>query len=86
MQGLSQVINLIQNRYLGSSRKYLEPSFLVFTLTLKLRVVHIKKFKILVFSEMAQTILIKICGFIVHSKPNDMTLSTFPGKSLKLEK
>ena len=46
---------------------------------------------------MAQTILIKFYGFIVHSKPNNMTLSAFPerirktGKSfpkesLKLEK
>ena len=39
-----------------------------------------KKFKILIFSKMAKTILIKFCGFIVHSKPNNMTLSTFPGK------
>ena len=29
---------------------------------------------------MAPTILIKFCGFIVHSKPNNMTLSAFPGK------
>ena len=29
---------------------------------------------------MALTILIKFCDFIVHSKPNNMTLSTFPGK------
>ena len=36
-------INLVQNRYIGSSRKYLEPLFLDFTLTLKLRVVHIRK-------------------------------------------
>ena len=35
---------------------------------------------------MALTILITICGFIVHSNPNNMTLSTFPEKSLKLEK
>ena len=39
-----------------------------------------KKFKILIFSKMAPTILIKFCGFIVHSKPNIMTLSAFPGK------
>ena len=35
---------------------------------------------------MALTILIKFCGFIVHSKPNNMTLSAFLEKSLKLEK
>ena len=29
---------------------------------------------------MALTILIKFCGFIVHSKPNNMTLSAFPEK------
>ena len=34
---------------------------------------------------MATTNLIKFCGFIVHSKPNNMTLSAFPGKPLKLE-
>ena len=33
---------------------------------------------------MATTIFIKFCGFIVHSKHNNMTL--FPEKSLKLEK
>ena len=35
---------------------------------------------------MAVTILIKFCGFIEHSKPNNMTLSAFPEKSLKPEK
>ena len=39
-----------------------------------------KKFKILNFSKMALMILIKFCGFIVHSKPNIMTISAFPGK------
>ena len=29
---------------------------------------------------MAQTIFIKFCGFIVHSYPNNMALSDFPGK------
>ena len=29
---------------------------------------------------MALTILFKFCGFIVHSKPNNMTLSAFRGK------
>ena len=53
--------------------------FLVFPLTLKLRVVHMrKKLKILILSKMAPTILTKFCGFIVHSKPNTMTLSPFP--------
>ena len=33
------------------------------------------------FSKMALTILIKFCEFIVHSKPNDRTLSAFPGKN-----
>ena len=55
--------------------------FSVLPLPLKLRVVHIrKKYKILIFSKMAPTILTKFCGFIVHSKPNNMTLSAFPGK------
>ena len=38
-----------------------------------------KKYKIF-FSKMALTILIKLCGFIVHSKTNNMTLSAFLGK------
>ena len=29
---------------------------------------------------MAITILIKFCGFIVHSKPKNMTLAAFPAK------
>ena len=41
-----------------------------------------KKFKILIFSKMAPMILIKFCGFIVHSKTNNMALSAFPGKIL----
>ena len=58
-----------------------QASFLVCTLSQKLRVVHMrKKFKILIFSKMAPTILIKFSGFIVHSKPNNMTLSAFPEK------
>ena len=35
---------------------------------------------------MAPTILFKFCVFIVHSKPNNMTLSAFSGKILELEK
>ena len=55
--------------------------FFAFELPSKLTVFHIrKKFKILVFSKMAPTIFIKCCGFIVHSKPNNITLSAFPGK------
>ena len=41
-----------------------------------------KKLKILIFSKMALTILIKFSGFIVHSKPNYMTLWAFPEKIL----
>ena len=49
----------------------------------KLRVVHIrKKFKISNFSKMALTILIKFCGFIEHSKLNNMALYYFPEKFL----
>ena len=54
--------------------------FLVFALPLKLTVVHKKIFKILILSKKAVTILIKFCEFIVHSKPNNVTLSAFPGK------
>ena len=35
---------------------------------------------------MAPTILFKFCGFIEHSKPNNMTLSIFSGKIPKTEK
>ena len=35
---------------------------------------------------MAPTILIKFCAFIVHSKPNNMTLSAFPGKIPQIRK
>ena len=45
-----------------------------------------KKLKMFIFSKMASTILIKFWGLIVHSKRNNMTLSAFPKKSLKLEK
>ena len=82
---LNQLTDLVQNRYLWSSRKYLEP-FFSFPPPLKLRVVHIrKKLKTLIFSKMAPTIFIKFCGSIVYSKPNNMVLSAFPGKSLKLK-
>ena len=61
--------------------------FLIFPLPLKLMVVHIrKKFKISIFSKMASTILFKFCVFIVHSKPNNMTLSAFPEKILETRK
>ena len=45
-----------------------------------------KKIKISNFSKEALTILIKFCGFIVHSKPNNMTLLVFPGKILETRK
>ena len=46
-----------------------------------------KKEKFSNFSKMALTILIKFCGFIVHSKPNNTWhYRLFPKKSLKLEK
>ena len=58
-----------------------QADFLVFPLPLNLRVVHMRKnFKILIFSKMASTILIKFCRLIVYSKPNYMALSVFPGK------
>ena len=80
-QGLNQLINLVQNRYLGSLANISNLLFLVFTLTLKLRVVHIrKKFKKLIFPKMAPTILIKFCGLIVHLKPNNVILVNFPRK------
>ena len=47
---------------------------------------HKKKFTISVFSKMVQTILIKFCGFIAHSKYKNMTLSAFPGKIHETEK
>ena len=35
---------------------------------------------------MAPTILFKFCVFIVHSKPNNMTLSAFSAKFLETRK
>ena len=59
----------------------------VFDLPLKLMVVHIgKNYKISIFSKMAPTKLIKFCGFTVHSKPNNVTLSAFPEKIPETEK
>ena len=59
----------------------------LFDLPSKLNVVHIRKhLKIFIFSKMAPTILIKFCVFIVHSKPNTMTLSSFPGKITETRK
>ena len=80
---LNQLTDLIQMRYLGSSRKYLE-QFLSFASTPKIKRNSNMK-KISVFLKMASTILIKFCGQIVHSKPNNM-ISAFVEKSLKLEK
>ena len=85
-QSLNQLTDLIQIRHLGSSCKYLEP-FFSFPPTLKIKgSSHKKKKLISIFSKMALTIMFKFCGFIVHSKPNNMTQSAIPGKSLKLEK
>ena len=84
----NQSTDLVQIRYLGSPCKYLELFFfLVFPLPLKLKVVHMrKKFKYLIFSKIAPAILIKFCGFIVHSKPKNMALTVFPGKILDTRK
>ena len=86
---VKQSPDLVQILYLGSSRKYLEPSLLFFPLPLKLRVVHIrKKLKITNFSKMAPTILIKFCGFIVAyiRSPTIWHYRLFPEKFLNLEK
>ena len=39
-----------------------------------------KKLKIFIFSKITETILIKFCGLIVHSKPNNVILANIPGK------
>ena len=79
-----------QSRSDSISRALLQISLaliFVFNLPLKLRVVYIrKKFKISIFSKITSTNLMKFCGFIVHSKPNNMTLSAFPGKIPGTEK
>ena len=60
--------------------------FLCFPLPLKLRVVHMRKKLKMIFSKMISTILIKFCGFIAHSKPNNMTLLAFPEKIHQIRK
>ena len=45
-----------------------------------------RKIKILIFSKMATTVIIKCCGFIAHSNLNNMALSAFPGKILVTKK
>ena len=86
ISNLNEICHLVQALRQATNRE-LKTIFLVFPLPLKLRVVHMrKKLKTLIFSKMAITILIKFSGFIVHSKPNNMTLSAFLEKSLKLEK
>ena len=80
-------MNLLTNidliRYLRSSRKYPEPlcSF-SFTLKIKGTVVHSKKKKVKkkYFLKNGSMILIQFGRFIVHSNPNNMTLSGFPRK------
>ena len=86
-QSLNQSTDLVQILYLGSSCKYLE-QFFSFSSTPKIKgSSHEKKLKIFIFSKkMVPTILIKFCGFIVHSKPNNMTQSAFPEKIPETEK
>ena len=73
-QSLNQSTDLVQIRYIGSSFKYLKPFF--FSPNPKIKdSSHEKEIKVLIFSKKAPTILIKFCGFIVHSNPNNMTLS-----------
>ena len=63
------------------------PRLFSFSATLKLTDVCIrKKFKIFIFIRMALTILIKFCGFNVHSTTNNLTLLAFPGKSPEARK
>ena len=58
-----------------------------FDLPSKWSVVHIReKLKMFVLWKTPSTILIKFCGFIVHSSLNSMTLSAIHGKSFKLKK
>ena len=46
--------------------------------------VHVRKKLIFIFWKTASTIVIKFCGFIVHSNLTNMTLSAIPGKSFKI--
>ena len=81
------MIDLVQIRYLGSSWKYVEYFFFSFLPILKTKGnSHKEKYEISIFSKMALTIWIKFCGFIVHSNPNNMTQSAFPGKNLESRK
>ena len=59
--------------------------FFVFDQPSQLWVVLFKKLKFPFPKKMALKIFIIFCGFIEHSKPNNMILSIFPEKSLKLE-
>ena len=80
-QSLNQLTDFVQIRYLGSSCKYLEVFFFSFSPTPKVKGTgssHGKKNTNLDF--LALTALIKFCGFIVHSKPNNVILANFPGK------
>ena len=81
-QGLNELINLVQNRYLGSCRKYLEPFFFSFHPNPKIKgSSHKKKNKKIDFLKNGSMILIKFCGLIVYYKPNKVTLANFPGKN-----
>ena len=57
----------------------ISPAFFSFTPTPKIKGSSHEK-KNLIFSKIASTILIKFCGFIAHSKPNNMALLVFSGK------
>ena len=80
-RGLNQLADLVQNIYLGSSRKYLE-TFFSFPPNPKIKDSSHKKKKLknLIFSKMAPAILIKFCGLIVYSIYNIVILATFAGK------
>ena len=74
-QSLNQSTDLVQIRYLGSSSKYLEPFFFGFPLTPKIKgSSHEKKLKILIFSKMAPTILIK---FSISMVPLQISLAFY---------
>ena len=76
MQGLNQLLNLVQNPLANISN----PFFSIHPNPKIKGSSHKKKIKSFFFSKMAQTILIKFCGLIVHSKPNNVILANFSGK------
>ena len=86
----SPIVETKPIRHLGSSCKYLKPLFFFFSFSPNPKINDSshkkKKIKISIFSKMALTIWIKVCRFIVHSKPKNMTLSAFFGKILETRK